>query len=57
MMETIRCSPIEDGEIFQGGQGMKGSKMAAIVHRGIYRWKEAVNTCIRPAKAVKDPEA
>jgi rubrerythrin len=36
---------------------MKTSEAVAIIHRGIYREKDAINTYIKFAKAVKDPKA
>jgi rubrerythrin len=36
---------------------MKTSEMVAIIHRGIYREKDAISTYIRLAKRVKDPKA
>ena len=36
---------------------MKTSEAVAIIHRGIYREKEAINAYIKFAKAVKDPKA
>jgi len=36
---------------------MKTSEMVAIIHRGIYREKDAINTYIQLAKRVKDPKA
>ncbi|HJX14236.1 MAG TPA: ferritin family protein [Candidatus Deferrimicrobiaceae bacterium] len=36
---------------------MKTSEMVAIIHRGIYREKDAISTYIKFAKAVKDPKA
>jgi rubrerythrin len=36
---------------------MKTSEAVAIIHRGIYREKDAIGTYIRFAKAVKDPKA
>lgn len=36
---------------------MKTSEAVAIIHRGIYREKEAISTYIKFAKAVKDPKA
>lgn len=36
---------------------MKTSEMVAIIHRGIYREKEAIRTYIEFAKRVKDPKA
>lgn len=39
------------------GVGMKTSEMVAIIHRGIYREKEAIRAYIEFAKRVKDPKA
>jgi len=39
------------------GGVMKTSEMVAIIHRGIYREKDAISTYIKFAKAVKDPKA
>jgi len=36
---------------------MKTSEAVAIIHRGIYREKDAISTYIKFAKAVKDPKA
>jgi len=36
---------------------MKTSEMVAIIHRGIYREKDAISAYIRLAKRVKDPKA
>lgn len=36
---------------------MKTSEMVAIIHRGIYREKDAISTYIRLAKRMKDPKA
>jgi rubrerythrin len=36
---------------------MKTSEAVAIIHRGIYREKEAISAYIKFAKAVKDPKA
>src|SRR3970282_2741247 len=36
---------------------MKASEAVAIIHRGIFREKEAIRAYIKFAKAVKDPKA
>ena len=36
---------------------MKTSEAVAIIHRGIYREKDAIRAYIKFAKAVKDPKA
>jgi rubrerythrin len=41
----------------KGGQGMKTSEAVAIIHRGIFREKDAIRAYIKFAKAVRDPKA
>ncbi len=47
---VIREAPIK-------GDLMKTSEMVAIIHRGIYREKDAISAYIQFAKRVKDPKA
>jgi rubrerythrin len=44
-------------KIFLEERDMKTSEAVAIIHRGIYREKEAISAYIKFAKAVKEPKA